>query len=48
MDPEERLLWMKAMDEELEALSEREAVELAQCSEPLALGEQIVKSTWAF
>ena len=48
MDPEEHLLWMKAMDEELEALSEWEAMELVQRSKPLALGEQIVKSTWAF
>ena len=48
MKPEEQLVWLKAMDEEISELSECEAVELVPQSEPLKLKEEIVKSTWVF
>ena len=48
MKPEERLVWLKAMDEEISELSEQEAVKLVPQSEPLKLKEEIVKSTWEF
>ena len=48
MAPEEKLLWLQAMDAEIRELSERNAVELVPRTEPLQLKEEIVKSTWAF
>jgi hypothetical protein len=48
MNREERMKWMKSMDEELQELHEKGAYEFVPRSEALRSKEQIVKSTWAF
>ena len=48
MAPEERSKWFDSMDEEIRALFESGACELASKDEILRMKKEIVKSTWAF
>ena len=48
MDPAERAKWLVSMDKEIQDLVERKAFELVPRTEPMAKGEQVIKSMWAF